>query len=63
MIANHYNYCGVLDDHNVYWHGCGIQHGLSLEEIWRRKMWENGIFAFISAVSKMNVYLAMIYFW
>ena len=31
VIANHYNYCGAVDEHNVYRNDYGTKHGLSLE--------------------------------
>ena len=44
VVSNHYNYCGAVDEHNAYRHGCGKKHGLSLEEIWKKTRWSNRIF-------------------
>ena len=38
VIANHYNYCRVLDEHNAYWNDSGTENGLSLEETWMTTM-------------------------
>ena len=62
MVANHYNYCGTVGEHNKYCHDCGKKHGFSLEETWNTTRWENRVFAFISAISEVNAYLAMRYF-
>ena len=62
MIANKYNYCGAVDEHNAYWYGCGTKHGLSLEGKWKTTRWSNRVFAFILAVSEVNAYLTMRYF-
>ena len=59
---NHYNYHGAGDENNAYQNDCGTKHGLSLEETWKTKRWENSVFAFILAVSEANAYLAMRYF-
>ena len=59
VIANHYNYCGAVDEHNAYCHDYVMNHGLSLEETWKTTRWVNLIFAFISVVSEGNAYLAM----
>ena len=62
VIANHYNYCGAVNEHNAYWHDCGKNNGLSLEETWKTTWWSNRVFVFILAVSEVNAYLAMRYF-
>ena len=59
VIANHYNYCGAVNEHNAYWHDCGKNNGLSLEETWKTTRWANCVFAFILAVSEVNSDLAM----
>ena len=61
VIANHYNYCGAVDEHDAYRNGSVTKHGLSLEETLKTKRWENRVFAFILAVSEVNAYLAMRY--
>ena len=61
VITNHYNYRGAVDEHNSCRNDCGTKHGLSLEETWNTTRWGNFVFAFILAVSEVNVYLAMRY--
>ena len=60
---NHYNYSGAVDNHNAYRYYCGTKHGFSLEETWKTTRWANHVFEFILAVSEVNAYLAMRYFW
>ena len=62
VIANHYKYCSAVDEHNAYWHDCGKNPGLSLEDTCKTRRWSNCVFAFILAVSERNAYLAMRYF-
>ena len=62
VIANHYNYCGAVDEHNAYWHDFGTKHGLSLKETWKTTRWEVAFLHLFLAVSEVNAYLAMRYF-
>ena len=62
VIANHYNYCGVVDEQNANWHNCGMNNGFSSEETWKTIRWANSVFTFILAVSEVNAHLAMRYF-
>ena len=49
VIANHYNYCGAVDEHNAYRHDCGTKHGLSLEETWKATRWANRVFIYFGS--------------
>jgi Transposase IS4 len=56
-FENHYLYRHAVDDHN------NLRHSdISLEETWVTHRWENRVFAFILAITEVNVYLAMRFF-
>jgi hypothetical protein len=54
---NHYRYRHAVDDHNNLRHS-----GISIEETWMTKRWECRVFAFILAITEVNIYLAFRYF-
>ena len=57
VICNHFLYRHSVDDHN------GKRHSpISLEVVWGTKWWPNCVFAFLLAVTEVNVNLAMTYF-
>jgi Transposase IS4 len=56
-IANHYKYRGLVDSHNTKRHA-----PISLETTWATKAWTNRVFAFLLAVTEVNVYLASKYY-
>ncbi len=54
---NHFRYRHAVDDHN------NLRHSdISLEETWMTHRWENRVFAFILAITEVNMYLAYKYF-
>ncbi|KAG7361811.1 transposase IS4 [Nitzschia inconspicua] len=56
-FENHYLYRHAVDDHK------NLRHSdISLEETWVTHQWENRVFAFILAITEVNVYLAMRFF-
>jgi hypothetical protein len=56
-FENHYLYRHAVDDHN------NLRHSdISLEETWVTHRWENIVFAFVLAITEVNVYLAMRFF-
>jgi Transposase IS4 len=57
LISNHYKYRGLVDSHNAQ-----RQAPISLEETWATKSWSNRVFAFLLAVSEINVYLSYKFF-
>ena len=59
VTANHYLYRGSVDAHNRWRHDGGANQGLSLEETWDTKRWENRVFSFVIAIAEVNAYLAM----
>jgi hypothetical protein len=48
----------MVDSHNAKRHA-----PIGVETTWATKKWENRVFAFILAVTEVNVYLAMTYFY
>ena len=57
VIRNHFLYRHAVNDHN------GKRHSpISLEVFWGTKWWLNRVFAFVLAVTEVNVNLAMTYF-
>ena len=57
VIHNHFLYRHAVDDHN------GKRHSpISLEVVWGTKWWPNHVYAFLLAVTEVNVNLAMTYF-
>ena len=58
VVHNHYLYRHSVDDHNNRRHS-----PIGLEEVWGTKDWEHRVFAFILAVTEVNVKLAMEHFY
>jgi hypothetical protein len=58
VMANHYMYRHYVDDHNKLRH-----QPISLEEIWATKHWTKRVFAFLLAITEVNVMLAMKFFY
>ena len=57
VFGNHFLIRHSVDDHN------NKQHPpISIEEIWATKWWPNGVFAFLLAVTEVNVTLGMVEF-
>ena len=53
IVRNHYLYRHAVDDHN------GKRHApISVEETWGTKWWPNRVFAFLLAVTEVNMNLA-----
>ena len=51
-FSYHYKYRHMVDDHN------NLRHSTpSLEETWKTHRWENRVFAFLLAITEVNVYL------
>ena len=57
VVCNHFLYMHAVDDHNRKRHS-----PISLEVVWGTKWWPNRVFAFLLAVTEVNVNLAMTYF-
>jgi Transposase IS4 len=57
VIANHYKYRGLVDSHNAKRHA-----PISLETTWATKSWIHRVFAFLLAITEVNVFLAWKYF-
>jgi Transposase IS4 len=57
LFANHFAYRNAVDAHNQLRH-----QPISLEVIWATKRWANRVFAFLLAISEVNVKLASEYF-
>ena len=57
VIGNHFLYRHSVDDHNNKRHS-----PISIEEIWATKWWPNRVFAFLLAVTEVNVSLGMVEF-
>ena len=57
VIGNHFLYRHSVDDHNNKRHS-----PISIEEIWATKWWPNRVFAFLVAVTEVNVSLGMVEF-
>ncbi len=53
VINNHYKYRHLVDDHNAKRHS-----PISLEKVWGTKWWLNQVFAFLLAVTEVNIMLA-----
>ena len=62
VVANHYLFRGSVDAHNRWRHDGGANQGLSVEETWDTKRWENRVFAFFLSIVEVNAYLAMKHF-
>ena len=58
VVHNHYQYRHVVDDHNARRHS-----PISLEATWGTSWWPNRVFAFLLAVTEVNVHLAEGYFY
>jgi hypothetical protein len=56
-FENHYLYGHAVDDHHKFRHS-----NISLEETWVTHRWVNRVFAFVLAITEVNVFLAMRYF-
>ena len=57
VIGNHFLYQHSVDDHNNKRHS-----PISIEEIWAMKWWPNRVFAFVVAMTEVNVSLGMVEF-
>jgi Transposase IS4 len=57
VLANHKTYKAMVDCHNARRHS-----PLSFEERWATKVWPNRVFAFLLAITEVNVMLAEKYF-
>ena len=58
VINNHYKFRHSVDDHN------GLRHfPISFEESWATKFWPNRVFAFLLAITEVNVKLAAAHFY
>jgi hypothetical protein len=57
VFSNHFKYRGSVDSHNAKRHA-----PIGLETTWATKTWENRVFAFILAVTEVNVFIASNYF-
>jgi hypothetical protein len=62
VIANHYSYCGCVDDHNNKRQDGEKKQGLSLESTWVTYRWPVCEFSFILGITEVNAYLAWQYF-
>jgi hypothetical protein len=58
VIGNHFKYRHLVDDHNAKRHS-----PISLEVVWATKTWEKRVFAFLLAVTEVNVKLGAEYFY
>jgi Transposase IS4 len=58
VFGNHFRYRHMVDDHNNRRHS-----PISFEESWATKSWENRVFAFLVAVTEVNIMLATKYFY
>ena len=56
-FENHYKYRHCIDDHNNHRHQIP-----SLESTWGTHRWENRAFAFLLAVTEVNIWLSLRYF-
>mmetsp|Transcript_14117 Transcript_14117/g.21448 ORF Transcript_14117/g.21448 Transcript_14117/m.21448 type:complete len:179 (-) Transcript_14117:2424-2960(-) len=57
VVHNHFKYRHMVDDHNAKRHS-----PLSLEMSWATKWWPNRVFSFLLAVTEINIYNSMSYF-
>jgi len=51
VVHNHFQYRHIVDDHNAKRHS-----PISLEMSWATKWWPNRVFAFLLAITEINVY-------
>lgn len=58
VVANHYKYRHIVDDHNARRHS-----PISLEETWATKRWANRVFAFLLSITEINIMLAATFFY
>jgi hypothetical protein len=58
VIANHFRYRHMVDDHNSKRHS-----PISLEVVWATKEWEKRVLAFLLAITEVNVMLSAVYFY
>jgi hypothetical protein len=54
---NHYKYRHAVDDHNNHRHS-----DISIEETWVTHCWENRVFAFLLAITEINLFYLYRYF-
>jgi Transposase IS4 len=57
IVHNHFKYRHIIDDHNAKRHS-----PISLEVVWATKWWPHRVFAFLLAVTEVNIMLASVYF-
>jgi Transposase IS4 len=57
VVGNHFKYRHLVDDHNNRRHS-----PISFEENWATKTWENRVFAFLIAITEVNLCLVSHYF-
>jgi Transposase IS4 len=58
VISNHFKYRHMVDDHNSRRHS-----PISLEATWATKTWDYRVFAFLLAITEVNINLANSYFY
>ena len=57
VIANHFDFRHIVDDHN------NLRHQVpSIEQTWTTHRWATRVFAFLLALTEVNCYLAFRYF-
>ena len=59
VVANHNQYRGSVYTHSIWRHDGTSNQGLSIEEIWGTKRWENLVFAYIITMTEVSAYVAM----
>jgi Transposase IS4 len=58
VFSNHYKFRSFVDHHN------GLRHSpIGLETTWGTKQWEKRVFAFVLAVTEVNVFIASQFFY
>ena len=62
LVANHYLYRGSVHDHKIWIFDRGANWGLSHEETWDTKHYENHVYAFIIASTELYSYLTLAQF-
>jgi hypothetical protein len=58
VFSNHFKYRGSVNSHNAKRHA-----PIGVETTWATKTWTNRVFAFILAVTEVNVFVASNYFY
>jgi hypothetical protein len=61
VVANHYAYCGCVDNHNNKQQDGGSKQGLALESTWVTHWWPIQVFTFSLDISEVNTYLSWVY--